>query len=179
MWRWTSVPNGWEFADTVPNEINLPKRIAAWFGTQFDSTLIGINGHAGRIGWYQPRIHYMTKAQFEALGSVVKADDVPAWGNSPVIMSGPAKPAVNRENTVRYVNRTHELTIFSLPQGKNTVEIFSLSGRAGAKKIQIISNVAGGKQSFKIETIRPGYYVARVKARSGGQESVTVYPFVI
>jgi hypothetical protein len=31
------------------------------------------------MGEYLPRVHYMTKAQFEALGAKPRADTVPVW----------------------------------------------------------------------------------------------------
>jgi hypothetical protein len=85
MMRWMTVRPEWSFAKS-PDEINLPWRTAALSSPDYNPKLLYGNDWNGFMGDYLPRVHYMTKAQFEALGAKPKADKVPEWrvlsGNS-------------------------------------------------------------------------------------------------
>lgn len=76
--RWLSVAPQWNMA-IAPNEANLPWTKTTWSGKNYDKSLIGENDHDGFLGEYLPKVHYMTKAEFEALGSPVDSASVPAW----------------------------------------------------------------------------------------------------
>lgn len=76
--RWLSVAPEWNMA-IAPNEANLLWTKTTWSGKNYDKSLIGENGHNGFLGEYLPKVHYMTKAKFEALGSPVDSASVPVW----------------------------------------------------------------------------------------------------
>lgn len=76
--RWMSVAPEWNMAKS-PNEANLPWTKATWSGKNYDQGLIGQNDHRGFLGEYLPQVHYMTKAEFEALGSSVYSTSLPVW----------------------------------------------------------------------------------------------------
>lgn len=76
--RWLSVAPEWNMAIS-PNEFNLPWSKTTWSAKRYDSRLVGDNNHNGFLGEYLPQVHYLTKAEFEKLGSPVKPNNVPAW----------------------------------------------------------------------------------------------------
>lgn len=75
--RWLSVGPEWTFERT-PNPSLLGWR-SEWTSPRFDPSATATNGWSGLLGPYQPRVHYLSRAQFEALGSKVRAVDVPIW----------------------------------------------------------------------------------------------------
>lgn len=76
--RWMSVSDGW-LMDKAPTEENLPWSKVIYSGTEYDPRIIETNNHQGALGWYLPQVHYMTKKEFEALGTNLKADHIPVW----------------------------------------------------------------------------------------------------
>lgn len=78
MMRWVTVSPEWSF-EKSPQEWNLPWSKADWSGSQYDSTLLGVNHYKGWMGCYLPRVTYMTKQEFEALGNNISAEDIPVW----------------------------------------------------------------------------------------------------
>lgn len=76
--RWLSVASQWNMA-IAPNEVNLPWAKTTWSAKSYDASLVGENDHNGFLGEYLPRVHYMTKQQFEALGRRVNPINVPVW----------------------------------------------------------------------------------------------------
>ncbi len=63
----------------APTEQNIPWEIGAWMQDGYEKTLVGEN-KPGTMGPYHPVIHYMTKAEFEALGNKpIKPGDLPKW----------------------------------------------------------------------------------------------------
>ena len=78
--RWLSVAPEWAFAQT-PDERRLPVRQTDWASPQYDPALIGQNNRRGTLGEYHlPWIHYLPKADFEALGNhAITPDEVPQW----------------------------------------------------------------------------------------------------
>ncbi|MEW6555442.1 MAG: hypothetical protein AB1384_14290 [Actinomycetota bacterium] len=77
--RWMSVMPEWHLPQYAPDAYNLPWATAAWSGTRFDASLVGLN-QPGVMGPYHPVIHYMTAEEFEALGDLpLSAEDLPAW----------------------------------------------------------------------------------------------------
>jgi hypothetical protein len=76
--RWMSIAPQWNMA-IAPNEANLPWTKSTWSGKSYDPNLIGRNNHQGVLGEYLPKVHYMTKREFEALGRSVNANNVPVW----------------------------------------------------------------------------------------------------
>jgi hypothetical protein len=78
MIRWMTVRPEWSFAKS-PDELNLPWRSAALSSPAYDPALLYVNDWSGFMGDYLPRVHYMTVAQFEALGSQPSATGMPVW----------------------------------------------------------------------------------------------------
>ena len=77
--RWMSVMPDWYLPGYTPDEYNLPWAEAAWSGTRYDGTLLGLN-KPGVMGPYHPVIHYMSVEDFEALGErELRPQDIPAW----------------------------------------------------------------------------------------------------
>ncbi len=77
--RWLSVQPDWRDPQIVPDITNLPYETTSWFSPLFDATLTGMNSHQGKLGTYQPKVHYLSKEKFEQLGSRVQASAVPDW----------------------------------------------------------------------------------------------------
>lgn len=78
MLRWMSVEPDWAF-DLTPDEELLPPAAVKATGTRYDPSLIGRNSHDGVLGTYLPKIGYMTKDEFEAMGRRVGFDSIPDW----------------------------------------------------------------------------------------------------
>ncbi|MEY3243376.1 MAG: hypothetical protein RIR11_4815 [Bacteroidota bacterium] len=78
LWRWVSVSPDWTFP-LAPQENHLDWAHSDWSGSLYDSTLIGVNWRNGFMQCYLPKIHYMTKAEFEALGNNLTAEKIPVW----------------------------------------------------------------------------------------------------
>jgi hypothetical protein len=75
--RWLSVGPEWK-GSMIPTPEKLGRR-GEWGEPTFDPAVISRNNASGLLGDYLPRISYFTTASFEALGSRVRARDVPAW----------------------------------------------------------------------------------------------------
>ena len=88
--RWTCVAPEWYFP-FAPHENNLSYSIADWASPNYDSTLIGLNWRNGFMKCYLPKVHYMTKAEFEAIGTNVTAENVPVWVDSNFTSTGVAE----------------------------------------------------------------------------------------
>jgi hypothetical protein len=78
MIRYVSVGPEWTF-EKAPHEGHLSWTRSDWAGSRYDSTLIGLNTHQGWMGAYQPKVHLMSKAEFEALGQRIDAGRLPSW----------------------------------------------------------------------------------------------------
>jgi hypothetical protein len=78
MMRWMTIRPEWSF-DKSPDELNLPWRTTALSGTGYDPKRLYVNDWSGFMGDYLPRVHYMTRAQFEALGPRLKPAAIPVW----------------------------------------------------------------------------------------------------
>jgi hypothetical protein len=89
LMRWVSVDPGWTFP-LAPQEHHLGWSRSDWAGTQYDSTLIGVNWRHGFMQCYLPQVHYMSRAEFEALGADLEAADIPSWVDSGFSRTGPA-----------------------------------------------------------------------------------------
>lgn len=76
--RWMNVMPEWHLARYAPDEYNLPWARAAWSGTQYDESLVGLN-RPGTMGPYHPVIHYMSKEEFEALRENPSPRSIPEW----------------------------------------------------------------------------------------------------
>lgn len=76
--RWLSVHPEWSF-ELAPNEQNLGWK-GDWASLQFNKSLIGNNNHNGFLQEYLPRIHFLTKEQFEELGQGrINPNQIPIW----------------------------------------------------------------------------------------------------
>jgi hypothetical protein len=75
--RWLSVHPDWTFSQ-APDEKNL-----GWAtdtaSIHYDPKIIGENNQNGFLGPYQPIIHYLSKQEFEALGTSIIPDRIPVW----------------------------------------------------------------------------------------------------
>jgi hypothetical protein len=74
--RWLTVGPDWT-ADNAPTPAKLGRR-AEWAEQAFDPRAAP-NRHDGALGEYAPRISYLPRAAFEALGPRVRFEDVPVW----------------------------------------------------------------------------------------------------
>jgi hypothetical protein len=75
--RWLTVGPEW----TAPNAPT-PQKLgtkADWASADFDPRQISQNNHSGALGEYLPRLHYLSRAEFEALGSNTQAGKMPPW----------------------------------------------------------------------------------------------------
>jgi hypothetical protein len=75
--RWMSVGPEWTFP-LAPSP-SLFGTTADWASPDFDKNALNVNGHSGKMGEYQPEIHYLGRAQFEALGSNPDPTKIPSW----------------------------------------------------------------------------------------------------
>ena len=76
--RWLSVRDGW-YDDDGPTEPNLTFATSDWSAVEYDSTLVGINWRQGHMRCFQPQLHLLTVAEFEALGAALHVADIPVW----------------------------------------------------------------------------------------------------
>ena len=82
MLRWMSVAPNWSF-ELTPDQTLLPPANVVPTAAQYDPSLMGENNHDGVLGEYQPRVHYLTQEEFEALGNTVSFDNIPIWEEEP------------------------------------------------------------------------------------------------
>jgi hypothetical protein len=87
--RWLCIAPDWRFP-LAPHEHNLDWAHSEWTGSQYDSTLIGVNWRHGFMQCYLPKVHYLTKAEFEALSNNLSAEKIPVWVDS-TYKIGPAE----------------------------------------------------------------------------------------
>lgn len=77
--RWFDIGPEWTMP-LAPNEENLPWAKASISGSEYNPYLTGKNSHEGLMKTYLPKRHYMSKADFEALGQrKITWDDIPEW----------------------------------------------------------------------------------------------------
>lgn len=77
--RQLSVHPDWRDPQIVPDVTNLPYETTSWFSPSFDPTLTRTNSHQGKLGEYQPQVHYLSQDEFEQLGAKVLSSAVPKW----------------------------------------------------------------------------------------------------
>lgn len=75
--RWLTVGPEWT-GPSAPTPGKLGSR-ADWAAADFDPRVISTNTHDGAMGPYLPRVHYLSRAEFEQLGPAVTAARVPVW----------------------------------------------------------------------------------------------------
>jgi hypothetical protein len=75
--RWMSVGPEWTFAK-APTEDHLGRE-SDHASSSYDRSRIGNNDRTGFLGDYHPVIGYLSTAQFAALGTNVKWNQIPAW----------------------------------------------------------------------------------------------------
>ncbi len=75
--RWLTVGPEWTAAN-APTPSKLGSR-ADWAAADFDPSVVSENHHRGALGEYLPRVHYLSRAEFEKLGATLRADRVPVW----------------------------------------------------------------------------------------------------
>ena len=79
--RWMTVAPEWEGRGVPhPTERALTWGRTAWSSETFDWDVVSRNNREGFLGAYQPVVHYMTRAEFEALGGgTITPEDLPKW----------------------------------------------------------------------------------------------------
>lgn len=75
--RWLSVGPDWK-GPMVPTPEKIGRR-GEWGEPAFDPSVISTNGWTGALGSYLPKIGYMRRPEFEALGPRIRARDLPDW----------------------------------------------------------------------------------------------------
>jgi len=81
--RWLSVRPHWYLRKYAPHEDVIPWEKGAWSQVGYDESLVSKNS-PGVMGPYHPVIHYMTREEFESLGSNIRPKDLPKWKEVPV-----------------------------------------------------------------------------------------------
>jgi hypothetical protein len=76
--RWMNVYPDHYMEEYAPTDDNIPWEIGGWSQDAYDKSLVGENT-PGVMGPYHPVIHYLNKAEFEALGCPVDPSAVPEW----------------------------------------------------------------------------------------------------
>jgi len=76
--RWLSVMPEWHLPRYAPDEERIPWSVGAWIEPTFDKTLISEN-RPNALGPYHPVLHYLTREEFEELGTRVGPDALPKW----------------------------------------------------------------------------------------------------
>jgi len=74
--RWMSIMPEEHLSTYAPHQISWAT--GSWSQPKYDKNLVGKN-EPGVLGPYHPVIHYMTRAEFEALGDSLSPDAVPVW----------------------------------------------------------------------------------------------------
>ena len=75
--RWMTIKPQWSFAKSpTQDHIGWETDLAS---VHWDPKVIQTNDQSGFLGQYQPVIHYMTTAQFQALGNHFDLTRIPAW----------------------------------------------------------------------------------------------------
>lgn len=75
--RWLSIYPDWTF-EKAPDEAHL-QRETDWASQLYNPNLLERNNRKGFLGSYQPVLHYLTKQEFEQIGSPVRPEQVPVW----------------------------------------------------------------------------------------------------
>jgi hypothetical protein len=75
--RWMTVHPDWSFP-LDPDEVHTGWN-AEKSSLSYNPALMGMNNQNGFLKDYQPEVHYLTKQQFEALGSNLNANTIPVW----------------------------------------------------------------------------------------------------
>ncbi len=78
--RWVAVGPEWTCPQT-PHEQVLDWSKSDPTGSRYDSSLINVNWHRGFMQCYLPRLVLMSKAEFEALGNQLEAENFPVWAD--------------------------------------------------------------------------------------------------
>ncbi|MGV9198975.1 MAG: hypothetical protein ACOC4M_09055 [Promethearchaeia archaeon] len=107
--RWVSVMPEWSCSFN-PHEENLPWEVSDLAGSDYDPNLIGENNHQGFMGEYLPKIHYMSRQEFEALGSNLTADEIPEWEK----LEGTGKSTQKMDSKREILGSDHEILRLSL-----------------------------------------------------------------
>ena len=85
--RWMTVPPQWQGAGVPhPTEEALSWERTAWSSEGFRWDILSRNDREGFLGAYQPVVHYLSRAEFEALGAGrIAPGDLPDWegGDTP------------------------------------------------------------------------------------------------
>ena len=77
--RWLTVAPDWKDRRITLDDAAFGYAESSWLSPQYDPSVVGRNDRSGRLGPYQPVLHYLTTDQFEALGRLVTPDRLPRW----------------------------------------------------------------------------------------------------
>ena len=77
--RWLTVHPDWKDTRITPDDAMVPYDRASWLSDSWDPAVVSRNDRSGPMGDTKPRIHYLTRAAFEALGDGPLSRRVPAW----------------------------------------------------------------------------------------------------
>jgi hypothetical protein len=75
--RWLTVGPEWT-STNAPTPQKLGTK-ADWASADFDRTVVSQNNRSTLMGEYLPRIHYLSRVEFERLGTNLRARNIPAW----------------------------------------------------------------------------------------------------
>jgi hypothetical protein len=78
LMRYLNISPEWTFP-LAPQENHLDFSHSDWSATLYDSSLLGLNWRHGFMRCFIPKVHYMSRAEFEALGDQTRAETIPAW----------------------------------------------------------------------------------------------------
>lgn len=98
--RWMSVMPEWYMERYSIHENNAPWKKAGWSQEDFDKSLF-MENRPGLMGPYHPVIHYMTRAEFEALGmKPIRPADIPEWKAAAGSAAPGLAPGAGRKATI-------------------------------------------------------------------------------
>jgi hypothetical protein len=80
LMRWVTVSPEWDF-EFNPDQNHLTWDVSERTSPRYNSSLLDTNDQKGFMREYLPKIHYMTKIDFETLGNNLKYDQIPDWVN--------------------------------------------------------------------------------------------------
>jgi F5/8 type C domain len=145
MIRWVCIAPEWNFAWS-PHENHLSWARSDWAGSKYDSTLLGVNWRNGFMQCYLPKVHYLTKAEFEALGSRLSAEKVPVWVDE-TYKIGPSEALLGKVTASSVFDNTPAAAVANLNDGNYNTAWASAFGQPNATvtvdlgKVKVISAI--------------------------------------
>lgn len=138
--RWLCIAPDWRFS-LAPHEHNLDFAHSDYSATQYDKTLVGTNWRNGFMQCYLPKVHYLSKAEFEAIGTSVNAENVPVWVDSSNVNTGPAESQLGTVFVSSNLDATLVNAGLNLKDGKLSTAWSSAFGQPVASAIIDLGSV--------------------------------------